>query len=436
MKEKLTNNSGLKLLSLLCAFVVWLAVVNIANPIKVDTQEVTVEFTNKEVLERANLTYEIVGKKTAVVSYKVKTKDAYKVKASDFRAYADLSEMYDVTGAIPIKVEVLKNEELLESVPTVRSPEVIKIKTEAMQKKPFEVQVNATGTPTDGYVAGAVTLIPETVYVEGPTSLVGQINSVGIEFSVDNAVSDVAGTAPVMFYDANGNRLTELGDAVTVLGGDVAYSMQILKVKNLPLDFVVVGEVREGYKYTGVEASVQSVPVAGLKSALASLSGITVQTPELSVEGATSDKTIQIDLASYIAQGVQIAGMEETTVTVTLRVEQLQERTYSVEAKDIVLNGKSDNYTYGISTDKLDVKIRGLKEDLDSLAVGKLSISIDVSGMNLGVHTVRPKISLDAAYEIRELPMCQVEVVENADPAVTQKVEAEKPTEITEDSVE
>ena len=47
MKEKLTKNSGLKLISLLCAFFVWLAVVNVANPVTTDTKEVPVEPINE-----------------------------------------------------------------------------------------------------------------------------------------------------------------------------------------------------------------------------------------------------------------------------------------------------------------------------------------------------------------------------------------------------
>ena len=73
MKEKLTRNGSIKLISLFCAFFVWLAVVNVANPIKVSTEEVKVEFINGQVLEDANLTYEIVGKSTATISFKVRT---------------------------------------------------------------------------------------------------------------------------------------------------------------------------------------------------------------------------------------------------------------------------------------------------------------------------------------------------------------------------
>ena len=100
-------------------------------------REVPVTITNDQVLEQADLAYDVVGKKTATINFKIRTKDDYKVKASDFNAYADLSEMYDVTGAIPIRVEVVNNEELLESTPVVKSPEVIKITTEALQTKAF-----------------------------------------------------------------------------------------------------------------------------------------------------------------------------------------------------------------------------------------------------------------------------------------------------------
>ena len=69
MKERLTRNLWIKLLSLFCAFFVWLAVVNIANPIVTATQEIEVEIVNDSILERANLAYEVVGKKTATIMF-------------------------------------------------------------------------------------------------------------------------------------------------------------------------------------------------------------------------------------------------------------------------------------------------------------------------------------------------------------------------------
>ena len=108
MKEKLLNNLGLKLSSLVLAFAVWMAVVNISNPVIYDSQVVPVEVRNEDVLEAANLAYEIFGKDAVTVSYQVRTRDRSLVKASDFHAYVDLKD-YNVTGAIHITVEINKD---------------------------------------------------------------------------------------------------------------------------------------------------------------------------------------------------------------------------------------------------------------------------------------------------------------------------------------
>ena len=97
------------------------------------------------------------------------------------------------------------------------------------------------------------------------------------------------------------------------------------------LDFVVTGEVADGYRYTGIECDVTSVPVEGLKSTLASLNTILVQDPSLNVEGATRDKLCTIDLNSYLPPNVNIVGMDEERIEVTLKVEALETENISVD---------------------------------------------------------------------------------------------------------
>ncbi|HCD43073.1 MAG TPA: hypothetical protein DEQ64_04950, partial [Lachnoclostridium sp.] len=215
MKEKLLNNLGLKVASLVLAFAVWMAVVNISNPIIDDSQVVAVEVRNEDVLEAANLTYEIVGKDAVTVSYQVRTRDRSLVKASDFHAYVDLKD-YNVTGAIPITVEINRDKENLVRSDTITAkPMVIRIDTEELQRKKFDLQFRTKGTPEEGYALGMVTLSPDSVTVEGPESQIGQINHMGIEIEVDNANADINAVAAPVFYDANGNKL-DLGNKVTV----------------------------------------------------------------------------------------------------------------------------------------------------------------------------------------------------------------------------
>lgn len=417
MREKLTNNLAIKLIALFCAFFVWLAVVNVANPIKVSTREVPVTITNDQVLEQADLAYDVVGKKTATISFKIRTKDDYKIKATDFYAYADLSDMYDVTGAIPIRVEVLNNEELLESTPVVKSPEVIKITTEALQTKTFTLKAYPQGNAADGYAAGEVTMTPAQVTVKGPTSLVGQISTVGIRFNIDGAAADISGTATPEYFDANGNVLSDLGDSVKTVGGDITYTMQILKVKEVPLDFDVTGEAAEGYRYTGPKTDVKTVSVAGLKTDLASVSTITIQGPSLNVQDATKDVECEINLEEYLPSGLTIVGLESTTIKVTLQVEKLTEKTFTIKPEDVVLTGKNNSYSYTVEDTNVEVKVRGLEEDLSSLSASKMNIKVDVSGMGLGKHTVAAQFQIGDAFEMLSTPTVTVDVSERGNQA-------------------
>lgn len=72
MKEKQNRRWGLLLISFLCAFLVWLGVVNVADPVMTDTVEVPVEIINSDVLTKNNLTYAVVGKSTTTVMYEVR----------------------------------------------------------------------------------------------------------------------------------------------------------------------------------------------------------------------------------------------------------------------------------------------------------------------------------------------------------------------------
>ena len=56
MKERLTNNLGLKLISVFLAFFVWLFVSNVSNPLISDSVDVPVEIINEEILSNNNLT--------------------------------------------------------------------------------------------------------------------------------------------------------------------------------------------------------------------------------------------------------------------------------------------------------------------------------------------------------------------------------------------
>lgn len=397
MKERLLNNVGLKLLSIFLAFFVWLAVVNVANPEKSDHQDVAVEVLNENVLAAAKQTYEIVGRDSVRINYKVSTRDASLIKASDFHAYIDLAD-YNVTGSVPVKVEVNSDKAYLINSITP-NPMVIKVKTEELQRKRFNLQVNTIGSLEEGYALGVTTLSPEYVYVSGPVSQVGQISQVGIEVDVDGVSSDLSGTLTPVYYDANGNQL-ELDDKVTLNTQEINYQMTILKVKNLTLDFQVQGKVADGYRFTGVECSTKAIPVIGMKSVLASLTTLTIQDQGLDISGATTDKVVYVDVGDYLPANTTIAGDAGSRIKVTLKVEPLKTQDFVLDTGNITLRGASTDYSYSFDKDKVNVSINGLQEDLETLTQNDLHASIDVSGMSQGSYQGKLTFELGEGFKI------------------------------------
>ncbi len=419
MKEKLTNNLTLKVLSVFLAFFIWLAVVNISNPDIEGTKEVPLEVENESVLKASGKTYELLNdKNTVTVEYKVRTLDSGSVSASDFRAYIDLADMWEPTGSVPVKVES-KNSRIKD---VTARPGVIRVQTEDIQRKPFDISVKYEGTEEDGYQHGAVTISPSYVYVSGPVSLVGQISNVGIVINIDGANSDLSGSAQVECFDANGNQITNLDDRVTLSRSDIDYTLPILKTKNLSLVMEPEGRVADGYKYTGIETGVNSVSVVGLKSTLADISSITIPKSELNIDGATEDKTVTLDLTKYLPEGVQLADKASSELTIVIKVEQLETRTFQVPVEDIRQVGASSHLLYEYDRNTVNVQIEGLAEDLDQLSEDSLGAEMDVSNMTVGVHAGTITFQLGDAYELIGYDQPQITVRERT-AAVTETTE-------------
>lgn len=413
MKEKLLNNLGLKILSIFVAFFVWLVVMNVSNPLTSGSKEVPLETVNGQVLTAANRAYEINGKSTVTVNYRVRTRDAYRIKASDFRAYVDLAELYSVTGSVEVKVEILSNKELISEITT--KPGVVRVQTEELQSKPFELQTKITGHAAEGYSDGKVELTPATITVEGPVSQVGMISYMGVELNVDGAASDLTGTAKPRFYDANGNELSDIGDRITVDTEEISYRVAINKVKNLPLDFEVIGTVAPGYQYTGVECSSRDVKVTGLKTNLADVNKITIPASELNINRAASDVVVTVDLRDYLPEGVELAESQNPSVEIRLKVEKLVNRTIILMDEEIEQKNPSEDYHYRFVPEKMEVVVQGLSEDLESLNGSDLGASVNLADLGPGMHSAVVEFEPDAAFTIVSSSELQIDVVQSAD---------------------
>ena len=398
MKERLKSNLGLKILSVFLAFFVWLLVVNVSDPKQSGERSVQLEIINEDALTDAGLTYELVERSTVTIDYTVHMRNSSQIQPGDFRAYIDLADC-NVLGAVPVRLEVLNHKDMVTNVRA--NPSVVHVETEPLQRKEFDLRMELKGKAADGYEVNSYTLASKKVWVKGPESLVGQITAVGVEVDIEGAEGDLTGVASPIFYGANGNPLN-LGEKVSVNQTEVNYTVQILKVRQLTLDFEVGGNVADGYRFTGIECDAKTISVVGLRSQLASITSITIPSEALSVEGLMAGKVVTVDVSQFLPEGVRmVTDNGDTTIHIRLDVERLSSRIYSIDKNDIVLTGKREGYDYTFIPDIMEVTVQGLEEDLDSLDSAAIKASTDVSQLEAGVHEAAISFeALEHGYEI------------------------------------
>ena len=416
MKERTRNNrlnkqSGqssekkgrmmLRLVSVLIGLLIWLTVVNISNPEVMRTRTVPVTVVNTEVLTAAGKCYTIQGGDTVTVSYQVRSRDAYRIEADTFRAVADLSNLYSVTGSVPVTVEVLKNKELLIGTPAVR-PQVIHVSTEDLQNKSFSVSSSARGQVLPNHSVGTITVKPETIMVSGPMSQVGRISSVGIMVDVSGHGDDFSGTERPRFFDANGNVISFGDEGPVTEPEEIAYEVDMLLGKTLTLRFEVSGNAAPGYRFTGAESAMKSVAVVGEDVILEKLNEVVIPGTALNVEGATENRAVTVDLSQYLPAGVKVRG--NSLATVNLKVEALNSRAFQLSLDSgIETTGRKEGLVYTLYPSLISVEVSALPEELDSITSEDLNAGLDFSAMEAGNYTGRLSVTAPEGTSIASI---------------------------------
>ena len=376
-----TNNLVLKISSLAVAFLVWIIVVNVSNPIVTRNISVPLNVVNANIITDAGKTYSLMGANSVTVSYEVRSRDQSRISASDFNASIDLGDMYDITGAVPIAVEVVNNKDLIIGA-VASKPSIVRVSIEDLQRKEFTLTTKITGTPSDGFSVGEVKLDKTNVVVTGPVSVIGQISQIGVEIDVTGLDSDESGRAELKYFDANGNAFVISDNRVGKSFDNVGYSLVMLNGRTLALNFDVGGTAAQGYKFTGAESTTKSIQVRGQPEVLEGLDSITVPASALSVEGATGDVNITVDIKNFLPANVTAVG--DTKVNVTLKVEALDKKSLTLTVNDLNIVGAKPGVATNIVPEKITVVVSGLSANLESVTNADLKATLDVSEMNSG----------------------------------------------------
>lgn len=425
MKKLLTRNLGLKLASLLLAFVLWFLVAQIYDPKDTVTfNNIQVRLINTELLDEEGKVYEVLDNSNLVRVTVTGPQSIVKseLRRSDIVAEADMSKLTDInTIAITYYCENISND----SVEIKGNHDSVRLNVEDKTSKWIKLESNTMGDVASGYMIGNVTLDQTNIEVTGPKSAISQVDHAGVDINVTDSTTSLSANVDIKLYDADDNELVLESVKKNV---DSAYmTVEVLATKEVPVEIEYMGVPEDGYMATGeVESSVPTVRIAGTVSTLVGISAITVPEDRMNITGQSDNLVDIINLKEYLPANVRLADKSfDGKITATVYIEPIVSKDLTVAAENISVTGVPDGMEAEITStaEEYNITVSGLSRDVsilhDSSVTGILNLTQwmednGVEELTPGTYTI--PVTFNLAEDITVTPDINIHIrLKNAD---------------------
>lgn len=381
MKKALTRNLGLKLASLVLAFVLWFLVAQIYDPKDTVTfNNIQVRLINTELLDEEGKVYEVLDNSNLVRVTVTGPQSIVKseLRRSDIVAEADMSKLTDInTIAITYYCENVSND----SVEIKGNHDSVRLSVEDKTSKWIKLESNTIGEVASGYMIGNVTLDQTNIEVTGPKSAISQVDHAGVDINVTDSTSSLSANVDIKLYDADGNELTL--ESVKKNVNSAHMTVEVLATKEVPVEIEYMGVPEDGYMATGeVESSVPTVRIAGTASALVGISAITVPEDRMNIAGQSSDLVDIINLKEYLPSNVRLANKSfDGKITATVYIEPIDTKDLTIPADNISITGVPDGMEAEVTStaEEYNITVSGLTRNVSILRDSSVTGVLDLN---------------------------------------------------------
>ncbi len=373
LQKLFNNNKFVLVLSVVLAFIIWLAYSMyggeeqekvIEVPIKMDSMSVPEQFNLQQFgdYSSTNIAVTVRGKKAVVGT----------VSADDIVITASTINVNTAgkhTLPLNISIDSTKDFEIVTS-----SASSVEVYFDVYQEVTMDVTANITGdySVPDGYELGKVTLSSNRLMAYGPSTEVSKISKILASAEIDKKLTTTtSANARVYAVDEYGNEIQN----VTIDGGDnVKLTLPVYKLKELPVS-IEIKNMPSGISQEdmNIKYSVSSLLIGGDESAVDKLENIVIGSVDFSQLSNTVN-TFDFDvtkLSGFIVKG----GVNK--IRVRIDMSSYSKKTLTFKSDDIEITNAS-GFDASIETTDIKVIIIGNKSDIADIGTDSISASVDI----------------------------------------------------------
>jgi YbbR domain-containing protein len=306
---------------------------------------------------------------------------------SSVRAVLDLSGLGEGTHEVAVQVQVAARPARI----IQQNPTKINVTLEPLITRTLDVEVVLSGEPAIGYQIGTPVVSAEQVIVSGPRSLVEQA-------ALAQVILNVSGERVTKTLDVTPRILTadyEPLPALSVSPTSLSVTLPIQQqggYRDLAVKVLVEGQVASGYRLTNISVFPPVVTVFSADAQLvAGLPGF-LETEVISLENAQG--ALEVRVALRLPEGISVVG--EQTVLVQVAITAIESSlTLANTPLDVI--GLGAGLRAEFSPETVDVILSGPVPVLDTLRPEDVRVTLDLTGLGEGTHSITPRVEILAS---------------------------------------
>lgn len=419
MKNKWTQNWGLKIGSIVFAVLLWIIVTNIDDPVTDSSfYDVQVRIINTELLKESNKVYEVLDGTDIIDRVTVRAPHSVlgRISTANIVATADINDLSSLdTISIQLDINNISNA----SISSISlSSDIIKLKIENEKTKSVMISPTISGELPEGYMVGDISCTQNMIRITGPESLINSVISATADIDmnqfadVSQLTGDINTDVGVRLLDVEGIEVDS--DRVIRNIEEVGVRIPILQIKEVPVEFAPTGVPMTGFQATGIEEiSRGSLVVAGRSNAIKNFDNIVIPEGVLDITGLSESLIKTVDLAEYLPDGVRLATSDNSMATITIYIEPEVTRSVVVQEDRIrivnIPEGFKGSFT-GMDAYET-VTLVGLRDNLDQIRVADITGEIDIAelmadnnmeNLEVGFYTMEVDLNLGNTISVME----------------------------------
>ncbi len=189
------------------------------------------------------------------------------------------------------------------------SPASVIVTIDQIESRTVQVTPQLLSGTRTGFALGKILLSPSTIRVQGPHTIISQINGAAIPINLSNFTATYDNSYKPVLLDGQGGPLKNAGQ-LQIDPAEIQVHVPIsplTSLKSLPVLVSLSGQVRAGYRVVSLVTNPQTVTAQGSTSALTKTNNLTTSTVQLNGRKASFTVRVQLRLSQGLSSGVTSA---------------------------------------------------------------------------------------------------------------------------------